>query len=91
MGIFQTGREQDMNATTPPKKDDDDAAAEALTRAHDSHTTASTESNDEGGLAEGGGLGGEAGVTSPGNAVDGGPSADPGHTHAAQSGGSGKP
>ena len=80
-----------MNATTPPNKDNEDLAAEALTRAHDSRTTASTESNDEGGLGEGGGLGGEAGVTSAGNAADGGPSADPGHTHAAKSGGSGKP
>jgi len=80
-----------MNATTPPKKDTDETAAEALNRAHDSRTTASTESNDPGGLGEGGGLGGEAGVTSPGNAADGGPSADPGHTHAAQSTGSGKP
>ncbi|NYE23698.1 hypothetical protein [Pigmentiphaga litoralis] len=80
-----------MNATTPPEKDTEDTAAEALNRAHDSRTTASTESNDQGGLAEGGGLGGEAGVTSPGNAADGGPPADPGHTHPAKSSGSGKP
>jgi hypothetical protein len=72
----------DMNATHPPVNNDD--AAEKLTRAHDRGTTASTESNDEGGLAEGGGLGGEAGVTSAGDAVDGGPAADPGHVHKAK-------
>ncbi|SIK96232.1 Uncharacterised protein [Mycobacteroides abscessus subsp. abscessus] len=78
-----------MNATQPPVDKDDDA--DKLTRAHDRRTTASTESNDEGGLAEGGGLGGEAGVTSAGDAADGGPAADPGHVHKAKATDGGRP
>lgn len=58
--------------------------ADELNRRHDKDNEASTESGDEGGLAEGGGLGGEAGVTSAGKAADGGPAADPGHTRGAR-------